>query len=199
MVGPVLAFAGLWGVPFLTTHYGFSAAESAVVTSTLMVSWAIGGPILGAASDRIGLRKPFYLSGNLVATAGWFFLLYIPNHPLWLLLSLAAFTGFASGGMIIGFAFAKESVPIHVAGTVSGICNMGVMIGPMLLQPAMGSLLDIYWGGLMQNGVRIYSIAAYRWAFSLMLAWAVLSCIFIALTSETGCRQLIDKIEKNDG
>ncbi len=107
IVGPVLAFAGLWGVPFFTTHYHFSASLSAALLSA-----------------------------------------------------------------------------------VSGICNMGIMMGPMLLQPAMGWILDRHWIGLMENGIRIYELEAYRWAFTLMLGWAVISCISLMLTRETACRQM---------
>lgn len=189
IVGPVLAFAGLWGVPFFTTHYRFSPALSAALLSVLMVSWAVGGPVLGALSDRIKRRKPLYLIGNILATLGWFFILYKTAHPLWLLIVLIIMTGTASGGMIIGFAFAKESVPVTAAGAVYGVVNMGVMMGPMLLQPAMGWILDLHWSGAMENGVRIYDLAAYRWAFGLMLGWSVLSCILLAFTRETGCRQ----------
>ena len=190
IVGPLLAFAGLWGVPFFTTHYRFSPSLSAAMLSTLMVSWAVGGPILGALSDRIKRRKPLYLFGNIVATIGWFFILYQPAHPLWLLVVLIIITGIASGGMIIGFAYAKESVPVMAAGAVYGVVNMGVMTGPMLLQPAMGWILDLHWSGLSENGVRIYSLEAYRWAFGLMLGWSVLSCFLLGLTRETGCRQM---------
>jgi MFS family permease len=56
------------------------------------------------------------------------------------LIALLVLIGFASGCMIIGFAFAKESVPGRLGGTASGIANMGVMVGPMLLQPAVGWL-----------------------------------------------------------
>ncbi|MBU0736381.1 MAG: MFS transporter, partial [Proteobacteria bacterium] len=71
VAGPMLAFSGLWGVPFLTTHYGLSPAKSAALTSTLLVSWAVGGPVLGALSDRIGRRKPLYMAGCFVGCAGW--------------------------------------------------------------------------------------------------------------------------------
>lgn len=190
IVGPVLAFAGLWGVPFFTTHYHFSTSLSAALLSMLMVSWAVGGPVLGALSDRIQRRKPLYLFGNIIATVGWFLILFKPAHPLWLLIVLIIITGMASGGMIIGFAFAKESLPVNAAGAVSGVVNMGVMMGPMLLQPAMGWILDLHWNGLIENGVRIYDLEAYRWAFGLMLGWTALSCILLAFTRETGCRQM---------
>ena len=94
--------------------------------------------------------------------------------------------------MIISFAFVKESVPVHLAGTVSGVINMGVMMGPMVLQPAVGKMLDSMWGGELHMGARVYDVAAYRSGFSLMLIWIVISFILLLFTKETGCRQVVD-------
>ena len=191
VVGPVLAFSGLWGVPFLTTHYHLTPTRAAALTSTLLVAWAVAGPVLGAFSDRIGRRKPIYAAGCLLTLAGWSVILMVPALSYPLLTALLILTGFASGCMIIGFAFAKESVPPDYAGTISGITNMGVMIGPMVLQQAIGWLLDRHWNGTMMGGVRIYDLAAYRTGFALILAWSVLACVLILFTKETHCRQML--------
>jgi MFS family permease len=190
IVGPVLAFSGLWGVPFFTTHYGLSPVKSAALTSTLLVAWGVGGPLLGGLSDRIGLRKPLYLSGCIISCVGWGLILFVQGLPVWLLTVLMIFVGLASGAMIIGFVFAKESVPSPLAGTVTGVCNMGVMMGPMLLQPVMGLVLDKNWSGVMENGIRIYDLGAYRAAFTLMMGWSILAIVLIAFTTETKCRQM---------
>jgi MFS family permease len=186
LVGAVLTFSGLWGVPYLTSVYALPATEAAGLTSLLLVSWAIGGPLFGALSDRSGRRKPLYLAGTAIALAGWCVLVLAPPLPLWLLAPLLAVIGFATGAMIISFAFAKESVPAHLAGTASGVANMGVMIGPMILQPAVGALLDLTWEGRLVDGVRIYGETAYRVGFALMIAWLVLGLLLLALTRETG-------------
>jgi len=92
--------------------------------------------------------------------------------------------------MIVSFAFAKESVPAALSGTATGMVNMGSMLGPTLLQPAVGWVLDHCWTGAMAGGVRHYDLAAYRIAFSLMLAWLALSVLLLILTRETHCRQM---------
>ncbi len=192
VAGPVLAFSGLWGVPFLSTHYGLSPAESAALTSVLLVAWAVGGPVLGVLSDRIGRRKPLYVAGCFVCWAGWSLILFMPQLPVWLLTVLVSIVGFASGAMILGFAFVKESVPPSLTGTVSGVCNMGVIIGPMVLQPVMGWILDRNWTGTLENGIKIYDLGAYQSAFSLMMIWSILSAVLISFTTETHCRQMVD-------
>jgi MFS family permease len=189
IVGPVLAFTGLWGVPFLQVRYGLPPSQGAAVCSLMMVAWAAGGPVLGGLSDRIGRRKPLYLAGNITAVLGWALVIFV-KMPLPLFLVAAAVTGFSCGGMIIGFAFGKESVPGGLSGTVSGVVNTGVMTGPMVLQPLIGWVLDLSWDGRMAGGVRVYDAGDFQAGFSVMLVWTVLSCLLLAMTRETHCRPL---------
>ncbi|MCB1751589.1 MAG: MFS transporter [Gammaproteobacteria bacterium] len=189
VVGTVLTFAGLWGVPFLTTHYGLQKTEAAAICSALLIAWAVGGPAFGWLSDHLRHRKPLYAIGCVVQLAGWSAVLLLPTLPLWLLVTLLIVAGFFAGNMIIGFAYARESVPARLSGTLSGVINMGVMMGPMLLQPAVGLVLDLLWSGESVDGVRHYSIEAYRSGFLLMLGWLALSTVLIFFTRETHCRQ----------
>jgi len=189
IVGCVLTFSGLWGIPYLTTHYGLSPARAAALTSGLLVAWAGAGPLFGWLSDRMGRRKPLYIAGCGVSLAGWAVTLFCTHLPIPALTAVLLVTGFASGCMILSFAFAKESVPAHLAGTVSGVINMGVMAGPMLLQPLVGWILDRRWQGELVDGVRVYGLQAYRAGFVLMITWLALSFVLIFFTRETHCRQ----------
>jgi MFS family permease len=66
-----------------------------------------------------------------------------------------AATGLGSASFIICWSLARESVPAHLAGTVAGVINMGVMLGATVLQPAVGWVLDRCWEGAMLEGVRL--------------------------------------------
>jgi MFS family permease len=191
IVGPILAFSGLWGVPYLSARFHLTPTRSAAVTSTLMVAWATAGPVMGALSDRIGRRKSLYMGGSIVACAGWMIALLVQGLPAWAFVMLIIMIGFASGVMVTGFAFVKESVPPSLAGTVSGVCNMGVIIGPMILQPLMGWVLDKNWDGLMENGVRVYDVGAYQASFVPLIVWSILAVLLISITKETHCRQTV--------
>ncbi len=192
IVGAVLTFSGLWGVPYLIALHGISPTEAATLSSSLLVAWALGGPFFGWLSDRLNNRKMTYLVGCGITASGWAVIILLPALPLASFVPILLITGFASGSMIIGFAFVKESVPIRLAGTVSGVINMGVMMGPMIFQPAVGWVLDRMWTGEMQLGIRIYDSGAYRSGFSLMLVWLALSFTLLIFTKETGCRQIVE-------
>jgi MFS family permease len=187
--GPTLTFAGLWGVPFLVAHYSLSTAQAASLTSLLLASWALAGPVLGALSDRMRRRKPVYVVGTGIAAAGWAVLFLVPGLPLALLVVLLVVIGIASACVMVGFAIAKESAPSALAGTATGVANMGNMLGGMVMPPLVGWILDRNWSGTLAEGARVYDFSAFRAGFSPMLAWLALALVLLACTRETHCRQ----------
>ena len=188
-VGSMIAFTGLWGPPYVRTRFGVPPTTAAAVCSVMIVCWAVASPLCGYWSDRLQRRKPIYLLGAVVAAAGWTVMFYVAALPLALFVAISAVTSFACGAVILGFAYAKESVPVHFLGTISGATNVGNMIGPMLLQPAIGMVLDRRWSGQVVNGLRVYQPDAFRSAFLLIIAWSALTAVLIAFTRETHCRQ----------
>ena len=187
-VGAMLSFTGLWGPAYLKQRFELSSTDAAAVCSVMIVCWAAASPLAGHFSDVLGRRKPIYLGGAIVAAIGWTTMFYAPL-PLTIFTAVAAVTSFACGAVVVAFAFAKESVPVRFLGTISGAVNVGNMLGPTFLQPAIGWVLDRHWSGAFAGGARVYSVDAFQTAFILIAGWAVLSCILIAFTRDTVCRQ----------
>ena len=180
----VLTFAGLWGVPFLFQHYGFDRRAAALVASAMLIAWALGGLAFAAISQRLGRRKPPIAAGLAASAILWSFIVFIPALPRLELVALLLATAFATGAAMLTFPFAKESVPPRLAGTVSGITNMGMMLGGMLMQPLVGFVLDRHWSGETANGVRLYDFEAWQRGFSLMLAWVGVASVALAFARE---------------
>jgi nitrate/nitrite transporter NarK len=69
-VGSMIGFTGLWGPPFLRVRFGLPSTTAAAVCSVMTICWAVASPVVGHWSDKIGLRKPLYLTGAVAATGG---------------------------------------------------------------------------------------------------------------------------------
>ena len=186
--GIILTFAGLWGVPYLTTVHGFTLRNAALTCTAMLVAWSFASMAYGPASEHIGRRKPLYFAGLAATLATWSVVVLVPGLPPAALVALLLGVSVSSAAFIVTFAFAKESVPARVGGTASGIANMGVMVGGMVMQPLVGFILDANWRGGMSGGVRTYDFAAYRTAFACMIAWGLLAVVLLAFTRETYCR-----------
>ena len=102
--------------------------------------------------------------------------------------------------MILGFAQGKETLPLSLSGTVSGVINMGVSTGPMLLQLLVGFLLDST-KPTAHTSMEIavgFSFEDYRFALLPVLIWLVLSVFALYLSQESYCKNKIFN-ETNSG
>jgi sugar phosphate permease len=188
--GSFLTFAGLWGVPFLTQHHELSVQRASLVTTLMLVLFALGGTVIGTASDRLRRRKSPYLAGAAALAVSFGVLAAAPAAPLSLLVPLLAVGAFgAGGGTALSFGYAKESVPARLQGTVTGAANLGVMTGTLVQMPLIGVILDLNWRGELAGGVRIYDLAAYQAALVFLATWIAVSTLLLAFTRETHARQ----------
>ena len=192
IAAPVLTFAGLWGVPYLVQVHGLERSHAAGFTTAMLLGFAIGGPLLGALSDRVGRGKLPYLGAAFVHAIGWAIFVFTDDLAAGALTLLFAVIGFSAGGLIIGFAFAREVNHPGAAGTVGGVVNMAVLGFAAIQQSAMGWILDRNWQGAMIEGARIYDAAAYHAAFLWLAISGVGAVLAVALTRETYCRLRFD-------
>ena len=186
---PLLGFAGLWGVPFLETSYGLSRTAAASLTSTIFVGWAVGAPLFGSLSDRIGRRRAPLLVGLSLETAALAALVAVPGWSVSAMTALCFCIGFFGASQVICYALIKETHQAQLSGTGIGFVNGMVTGAGALLQPLCGWLLDLVWTGKSLAGVRIYEPDQYRLALSALIACGVLGLLCLFAVKETWCRQ----------
>ena len=116
---PLLAFAGLWGVPFLEAAYGLPRTSAAALTSTMIAGWGFGAPIFGWLSDRIGRRKAPLLMG-LSRDGSPCRRVYIPGLPMPAVAVLCFLVGFFGSSQILCFALVRENPAANLSGTSLG-------------------------------------------------------------------------------
>jgi predicted MFS family arabinose efflux permease len=168
MTGTMLAFAGLWAVPWFETVHGYSRTAAAGLASTMFLGWAVGAPLIGLLADRIRQRKPIMVAGGAAMTASLLLLLYLPALP-WALAAILLFlNGVGASSMILSYGAARESNPPETSGAVYGIVNTGVVGSGALFQPLIGALLDANWHGALVEGARVYDAQAYAIAFGVL-------------------------------
>lgn len=186
--GPLLGFAGLWGVPYFSVAHGLDRMAAATVTSTLFIGWGLGAPFFGWLSDRIGRRRWPFAAGLLLSLFGILGLVYLPAMPVWALVALCMLCGFGGSAQIVGFAAVREHNPVRVSGTAIGLVN-GIVTGAgALYQPLLGWMLDVLWAGGMVDGARVYDVADYRFAFGAVVAGSVIGLVCACAMRETYCQ-----------
>lgn len=190
MVGGMLAFVGLWAIPFLRDVHGLGRSSAAVYTSVALAGFAVGSILFGWISDRMGRRKPVIVGGTLIYTLSCVGLAYAPWDPGPVGLALFTLLGFSAGGFIVTFANAKEVVAPALSGMVTGLVNTGLFFGAAVMQPLFGWAMDLSWDGKTMNGLRVYAAGDYHSGFLFMLAFAVLSVAGACRIRETHCRNI---------
>ena len=182
MTAPMLAFGGLWAVPFIMTTHGLERAGAGSLASLLFLGWGLGAPVNGWISDRLGRRKLPMLVFALVATLAMAAIVGIRGLSLAATGALFFVNGFASCVMILAFAAVREHNPPGTTGAAYGLVNTFVVGSGAIFQPLVGWLLDLGWDGTLAAGARVYAEETYRaslWTLPAVSALGVLSALLM--------------------
>lgn len=197
---PIVVFAGLWGVAFITHLYHVNLTVASLCVSLVWLGVGIGSPTFGWWSDHVQSRTLPLKVSALIGVFSLIVILYVPLPLFWMSVAMFVF-GIASSGQVVSFAVVKDiNLPDHV-GTASGFNNMATVAGGALIQPLVGVLLHFFWQGEMQFGVPVYHVWHYQAAlFILPLCYVVAWYLSHYHIKETHCQpiqqgEFDDKVE----
>ena len=177
LTGTLLAFGGLWGVPYLMAAREIDKPTAASFISIIFIGWAVGAPFFGWLSDRIGKRRVLLLCGTAGAALTISTIIVFPKLSTILIIPVLTLKGFFSASMILGFALAKENNPAESSGVALGLINTFVVGSGAILQPVVGVLLDYTWSGQTGGGVRIFDVEAFQVSMAILPLICLLSFV----------------------
>jgi len=180
---PMAAFASLWGVPYLQETYQLSDSCAALLNSLLWLGIALGSPLLGIWSEKIGMRKIPLACAAALGLNTMAALLYAKSMPIWILGILLFFTGVACGGQALSFALVRENNLACNNAVAIGFNNMAVVIAGAIFQPLVGKLIQYY---TQSHSQLHYTSYAYKFGLSLLpLCFGVALFLSLFLIRET--------------
>ena len=186
----LLAFSGLWAVPWLGTVKGLPISQAAAIASAVFLGWAVGAPLHGWLSDRMGRRKPVIYVGLIVNIASFVTLVFTPFTDPALLGALFFLNGLGGSAMVVCFSTIREHNTPENSATSLALLNMCVVGSGAVMQPLVGWVLDANWAGGIVDGARVYDAGAYTTAFMCILVSNVLALVCCFVLRETYCRPL---------
>ena len=188
LAAPMLAFAGLWAIPWLGSAYGLDRTQAAPVVSMLFAGWALGSPLAGWISDRQQKRRPIMIGGSVLSLSTLLVLVYLPSLPLALIVVLFFINGMAGSVMVVVFGSVREVNDPAQTASAMGLANMCVVGSGAVMQPLMGWLLDKSWSGEMEYQVRVYAKGDYQVATAALILTLIMSLICAIALRETHCK-----------
>lgn len=190
MPASMLAFLGLWAIPFLRDLHGLERSAASLYTTIALASFACSTLFCGWFSDRLDRRKPLLVIGTLLYGLAWLGIVYGHWTPGAAGMAWFALMGSGCGSFVLTYAGAKEVVVPALSGMAIALVNTGIFLGAAVLQPLFGWIMDSSWSGTLANGVRVYGSADYQAGFFLMLGCAALAIVASTFLHETRCRNI---------
>jgi len=185
--GAYLAFAGAWGVSYLTEVYAMDKGASSAIIS-FAIYGAMGGSFFsGWLSDKMGLRKlPLLILGTLF-TLGWGVLVFSNGGmpPEIILKPLFFFMGFTGSCFVLSWAITKEINAPRFTGIAISVVNTGGFLGTALITTFMGVIID--------RSADLGPLVQFHRAFLLCFIGCVIGIVCALLLPETRCRNISQK------
>ena len=186
LMGSITSFSGLWGVPYLMHIYGLGSSAASRYVLLLTTGIMVGSVLVGTLAKRLGKIKRVILTGGSIFTIIWFYIIVIANGqpPIWQLPILYLALGITAICFMLSFTNVKEVNNPHLSGTATSVANVGGFLGGALLNIFVGYILDLNWDGVLVNGARVYSLGAYKLAFTVFLVMGIVALVATLLQYE---------------
>lgn len=185
---PIMLLGAVWGGLYLVQIFHLSRTQASLVTSMIFIGTIFGSPVIGYISDLVGRRLLPMLIFGFISVIIMLVIMFAGNLSFLSLLILFFLLGFITSSQVISYPAIAESNSHQQAGSALGLASVVIMLGPAILQPLVGKLLDLNWNHHLVNHVPQYSLHDFRLALSILPITLLIGTLLIFLAYETYCR-----------
>lgn len=190
LYAPLSALGDMWGVAFIKKAYNADVTTAAFANNMLYVGVVIGAPIFAWIATIMNSYKKPMIIGMCAAAVGMTIVVMSTTLPIYAVFALFFIIGFACGAML-SYPLALALFHPSMGATVSGFVNMICMVSGVILMPAIGHTMDFFWDGIIEDGIKVYSIHDFRCGMALVVLFlivGVITSLFIKDKSPNGGR-----------
>lgn len=184
--GGLMAFTGLWGVPFLMQVHGLSQSTSGSLLVITTAGAALAAVLVGWLTDRSGRPRMMFILLAMFQVAGWLIIIWtswragLPGNVPAIVVALLLM-GVSNSSFLPAFVVMRSANRPEISSLAQGLNNGSGFIGAILSQAVVSAVMDAGWQGeYFTEGVRFYSASTYRAGFFICLA-AVLVAVLCGL------------------
>lgn len=199
MVGSLEGFADVWGVSYLMLTRGISKGDAAMLTSTIFFGMLFGGPLLAYVSDKLKNEGAVISACGFFMAAIFLLLLMFDQLNVSVLYGLLFLTGILCCYQVLVFSMGAKRVTPELSGITVAFLNCINMLGGSFFHTMIGSLLDVFWTGNVENQVRVYEVVTYHYALSVIPVTAIVGAfIFYMIKGRSEKRRTEKSLELVD-
>lgn len=185
----IAIFGAMMGTLYLIQRLDVSKEVASSVNGMLFLGALLGGPLIGAISDRIGERLRPMRVGVIASLVVLLAILYLPTS-LFMMYVLFFALGFFTSAQVISYAYVAESSPHAITATAVSVVSVCTQAGYVVYQNLFSHLL--VWHGQVESGVNAtaYALSDYQFAAAMLPLGLVLALLLLTRLKETYCRHV---------
>jgi sugar phosphate permease len=189
LFAPTVVIGEAQGVAYLEFGRGLKAHTAAFTVGLIFIGWALGGPLAGWLSDRIGRRKPIMIVSAVCSLILVSWVVYAPTLGQTTAYVLFFMFGLTNTGMAIAYAVSTELHHRTVVGITIAFTNMvSIFIGASL-QPFIGYLIDRTAGARAYNLEHLF-LSDFQVGLKMLPFCSVIALVLSFMAKETYCNPL---------
>ncbi|MDR1609381.1 MAG: MFS transporter [Holosporales bacterium] len=175
---PLGALAEVWIVPFMERRFSISTEQAAVASILILVGYGLGAIVAAKVADVLKSGKMTVAIFSAATVILFWVALNSDSIGFVTCLVLLFAGGLGAGTNTIAFAMIYRCVPEGFGGTSAGFMNSVVMSSVPIFQVLLGTLLDFFRNGTVDNnGAPVYTVDIFRGAFLFFIAALVIAFV----------------------